>query len=146
EPARSAFERVVIKQLVDLGRPAYLVRGVDGPNEPRKKGEVRILDNLDRNGISALLSAAEIVICRPGYSSIMDLAVLGRKAILVPTPGQPEQEYLAIRLKVSRYYALQNQDQLDLEAAISRLNEVPDPRPVSRDTMAIQSALQELTS
>jgi hypothetical protein len=42
----------------------------------------------------ALLSS-KMIVCRSGYSTIMDLARLGLRATLVPTPGQPEQEYLA---------------------------------------------------
>lgn len=41
------------------------------------------------------LSAASCVVSRAGYSTLMDLRVLGKKAILIPTPGQPEQYYLA---------------------------------------------------
>ena len=42
-----------------------------------------------------IMQNAGVIICRSGYSTIMDLAELGLSAILVPTPGQPEQEYLA---------------------------------------------------
>jgi len=38
------------------------------------------------------------VISRSGYTTIMDLAVLEKKAYFIPTPGQNEQEYLAKRL------------------------------------------------
>jgi hypothetical protein len=41
------------------------------------------------------LAEAGTVVCRSGYSTLLDLAVLGRTAVLVPTPGQPEQEDLA---------------------------------------------------
>jgi len=41
------------------------------------------------------LAHADTVVCRSGYSTLLDLAVLGRTAVLVPTPGQPEQEDLA---------------------------------------------------
>jgi UDP-N-acetylglucosamine:LPS N-acetylglucosamine transferase len=42
-----------------------------------------------------LLNRAHLVISRSGYSTIMDLAVIGTKALLIPTPGQIEQEYLS---------------------------------------------------
>ena len=42
---------------------------------------------------------SELVLCRSGYTSIMDLAQLGKKAYFIPTPGQYEQEYLAEKLK-----------------------------------------------
>jgi UDP-N-acetylglucosamine:LPS N-acetylglucosamine transferase len=40
-----------------------------------------------------------LIISRSGYSTIMDLAVLGKKAFFIPTPGQFEQEYLAERFQ-----------------------------------------------
>ena len=41
------------------------------------------------------MQEAEEIVCRSGYSSIMDLHTIGRKAHLIPTPGQTEQIYLA---------------------------------------------------
>ena len=48
-----------------------------------------------------LLRKAKRIIARSGYSTIMDLACIGAlaKAELIPTPGQPEQEYLALRVE-----------------------------------------------
>ena len=45
--------------------------------------------------LNDLMNASEFIIARSGYSTIMDLVTLERNAILVPTPGQTEQEYLA---------------------------------------------------
>ena len=42
------------------------------------------------------MQEAEEIVCRSGYSSIMDLYTIGREAHLIPTPGQTEQEYLKI--------------------------------------------------
>lgn len=41
------------------------------------------------------IASAETIISRNGYSTLMDLKFLNKKAILIPTPGQLEQEYLA---------------------------------------------------
>ena len=54
---------------------------------------------LNSEGLQTVISQSSLVIARSGYSTIMDLAVLGKKGILVPTPGQTEQEYLADRWK-----------------------------------------------
>jgi len=63
------------------------------------------------------------VISRSGYSTIMDLAILGKKAILVPTPGQTEQEYLAkYHFEKGRFYT-QKQNEFDLEKALEELKE-----------------------
>ena len=41
------------------------------------------------------INESEFVLSRSGYTTVMDLAKLGKKAFFIPTPGQYEQEYLA---------------------------------------------------
>ena len=41
------------------------------------------------------INESKIVVSRSGYTTVMDLAKLGKKAFFIPTPGQTEQEYLA---------------------------------------------------
>jgi UDP-N-acetylglucosamine transferase subunit ALG13 len=55
-------------------------------------------DHLGDGPMAWLIRHARLVICRPGYSTLMDLAVFGKKAVVVPTPGQTEQEYLGERM------------------------------------------------
>jgi UDP-N-acetylglucosamine:LPS N-acetylglucosamine transferase len=65
--------------------------------------------------------SSEIILSRPGYSTVMDLAVLGKKAIFIPTPGQTEQEYLG------KYFMEKNiaysvaQKEFDLNVALKEL-------------------------
>jgi hypothetical protein len=57
---------------------------------------VEIYDLPDAALLSQLICSSRVVICRSGYSSLMDLHILGKdQLILIPTPGQTEQEYLA---------------------------------------------------
>jgi UDP-N-acetylglucosamine:LPS N-acetylglucosamine transferase len=64
------------------------------------------------------MKSARVIIARSGYSTLMDLAALGKRAILIPTPGQTEQEYLARRLKESGIAYSVGQDQFDLRVAL----------------------------
>jgi UDP-N-acetylglucosamine:LPS N-acetylglucosamine transferase len=61
---------------------------------------------------------SKIIIARSGYSTIMDLSVLNKKAIFIPTPGQTEQEYLAESLMKQQLTFSQNQNKIDLAKAI----------------------------
>ena len=45
--------------------------------------------------LNKLICESAFVICRSGYSTIMELMASEKNASLVPTPGQAEQEYLA---------------------------------------------------
>ena len=94
EPQRSNLENEVRPQLEAKGEPCVLVRGVSGFDEPRQKGNLTIYDHLDRKSIDRLMGQTTTIFCRTGYSSLMDLACAGMKAILVPTPAQPEQLHL----------------------------------------------------
>lgn len=53
---------------------------------------------LKSDDLATEIASADVIISRGGYSSLMDFAGFNKKLILVPTPGQTEQEYLATRL------------------------------------------------
>jgi UDP-N-acetylglucosamine:LPS N-acetylglucosamine transferase len=73
-----------------------VVRGIPKREVLRQQlDNVTLVSHLPSDELKAHLLAAKEIICRSGYSSIMDLHVLGKKATLIPTPGQTEQEYLA---------------------------------------------------
>ena len=59
-----------------------------------KKENITTYSFLTKEGREELLNRTKLVIARSGYSTIMDLGVIGTKALLIPTPGQIEQEYL----------------------------------------------------
>lgn len=96
EPHRSMLERRILDSVRD---DCVLVRGVYGnlPVEGDVPSNFTVYDNIPADKLEALLRGAELIICRSGYSSIMDLERLSLldRAVLIPTPGQPEQEYLA---------------------------------------------------
>ncbi len=70
---------------------------------------------LTNEEISSIICKSKIVISRAGYSSIMDYEKLSCKAILVPTPGQSEQEYLASYLVTKEKYQFVLQKNLKKE-------------------------------
>lgn len=96
EPQRTLFENLLRKQLLFCKEPMLLVRGL--PEEKKVPFEihgVKIVNHLPAAELQQAMKEASLVISRCGYSTVMDLAVLQKKSILVPTPGQTEQEYLA---------------------------------------------------
>ncbi len=97
EPQRSIFEEIVTSKFFNIDRKVVIVRGVvsNDAEQPKEARNIKYIDNPNDNQLYELIRKSEIIICRSGYSTLMDLAFCQRKAILVPTPGQPEQEYLA---------------------------------------------------
>ena len=121
EPQRSIFEAILTHQLVKLGRPATLVGGTPESNRRSSKiSNLTIIPFLESEELKNKIHTAAIVICRSGYSSIMDLSALGAKALFVPTPGQTEQEYLAKMFHEEGIAMHSTQDSLDLDSDIDK--------------------------
>ena len=83
--------------------------------------EIEIHNILTGKELNQKIMESEVVICRSGYSSLMDLLVLQKKALLIPTVGQTEQEYLADELARQNRFVSQHQDALDLPKAFAEL-------------------------
>lgn len=121
EPMRTQLEEIIIRQILQLpyynftlvaGNPLGDLPDVDLPPF------IRYYTHMNAMHLQRILVHADLVICRSGYSTLMDLAVMGKRALLVPTPGQTEQEYLAEYLSGKGYFYCQSQDQLQLPEAI----------------------------
>ncbi|MEM7160842.1 MAG: glycosyltransferase [Bacteroidota bacterium] len=113
EPQRSIFEAAVRRKMLSSKLKCALLRGV--PNEPSKSKfeNIDIWGHLRGTDLNDLINQSKWVLCRAGYSSIMDLYQLQKEAILVPTPGQTEQEYLARYLDGRKGFTFINQDELE---------------------------------
>ena len=79
-------------QLPSLGLRYFVVRGNFSSST---LNDERVVNFLTTEKLEEVIAQSEIVLARSGFSTVMDLAALGKKAIFVPTPGQTEQEYLA---------------------------------------------------
>ncbi len=96
EPQRTLLEQKILAEMTGQTEKAVLVRGL--PNETKTitvDENILIFNHLSEKLLSHYICASKFVICRSGYSSIMDLVKLNKPAILIPTPQQTEQEYLA---------------------------------------------------
>ena len=100
EPQRTMFEDIVLKQARETKDNILILRAKPNSSELLRDipDNVSMFNHVDDEMFVKLVNSSEHIICRGGYSSLMDLVALGRKAFLVPTPGQTEQEYLAKHL------------------------------------------------
>ncbi len=115
EPQRSIFENILKEQLRDSGLAYFLVRGVPTVSGATQKNEPDFLNSAE---LQTVIQQSSVIIARSGYSTIMDLYVLGKKAIFVPTPDQTEQEYLARRCKEKGIAYSMPQDSFNLKVAL----------------------------
>ncbi len=103
EPQRGIFAQTLIKRFAGYEGRRVVVCGLAGGGEaPRAEGGVEVVDYADASRLKGLLLAARHIVCRSGYSTIMDLEALGLEAEFVATPGQAEQEYLAERMAMRK--------------------------------------------
>ena len=115
EPQRTLFEKKAIEQASELKGKTIIVCGKPESSEIRKVGSIEIYGHASRKELSAMVRGTELIISRPGYSSVMEIVSLNKKALFIPTPGQTEQEYLADYYKGKQYFYSVSQDKMDLK-------------------------------
>ncbi len=126
EPQRSILEEKILHQLVSLDMQVAMVRGMPESDEAYVlDGRIHVFAHLDTGKLGELLSRSALVICRSGYSSIMDMVTLGKRAIFIPTPGQTEQEYLARYLMEKKIFFSMDQGTFDLLYALEMSKNFP---------------------
>jgi UDP-N-acetylglucosamine transferase subunit ALG13 len=113
EPSRSKFEKKVIEVLKGRKEKVVLVRGVTDSQACFTEKNLTIHNFMLANKLEKLIRQSRLLIVRSGYSSIMDLHALGARALLVPTPGQSEQEYLAESMREKGRYPTVKQSEFD---------------------------------
>lgn len=126
EPQRTLFEMKIIEGLKEYSGPAILVHGTPGRGSmPGLPSNVQSFDHLPAAKLNELICSASIVISRCGYTSVMDLLKLQKKCVLVPTPGQAEQEYLATHLRERQLAFTISQSDFSLNTALRQAREFP---------------------
>lgn len=126
EPQRSQFERLIRQQLLSLHLKTIVICGK--PDQPAKEAlssNIEFVHHLDSGALEKALLQSRMVLSRSGYTTVMDMVKLQKKAIFVPTPGQTEQEYLAEYLYKKNYFLSFPQTGFQLEKALEAASAFP---------------------
>lgn len=143
EPQRSMLEGSLIEQLQHTEGQHLLVQGLPAKPGDRQLGNIRVRSHLSGQDLQQALRSAELIISRSGYTTLMDLAAIGRSALIVPTPGQPEQEYLGtLHARTGRFF-VQKQSALNVADALQQV--MPEQRH-SGSGSALEQALKDLAA
>lgn len=129
EPQRSLLEEKLCAALREADLKICLVRGTTGGRTQMFPARSHVVDICSSSELQDLLLRSRNIICRSGYSTLMDLHALGLKAILVPTPGQAEQEYLASRWQENFACATIEQKDVSAQSILPLLAEGRTPVP-----------------
>ncbi len=144
EPQRTHLEKAILRQAAELPYHMLLVQGKpEAESVTEQRSNIEIVPFLDAEALSEAISASEMVVCRSGYSTLMDLAALGKKALLIPTPGQTEQIYLAEFLSGKGSFVWQDQKEIDLAHGIPAVMALPDPDLSLLNTRMLEMAVKE---
>jgi len=146
EPQRTYLEEKVIDELKDFGEQALIVRGKPESNKGWQKlnSYVDMVDFLDAKGINKAICQAEWVISRSGYTTVMDLFKLDKKAIFIPTPGQTEQVLLGEIYKEQGLFYSVNQKQFNLRNALALAEDYTGPKGISMSDSLMKMQVKEL--
>jgi uncharacterized protein (TIGR00661 family) len=120
EPQRSILEKTLIKELKIHKKKSLLLQGKPEKKYTDKINNLTIKSHLSSEELNLAMLESRLIICRSGYSTVMDLFKLQKNAILIPTPGQTEQEYLSEFLSKSNYFKSINQNQIKFKNLITK--------------------------
>ncbi len=126
EPLRTGLENKLAEIMQGTKWKLCWIRGTEEEN-------LRTLPNQKSNTVIPLatsrmteqvINQSKIVIARAGYSTIMDVLAVQKPAILIPTPGQTEQEYLASNLLNYSGLSFLSEKELSLETIQRAMNQL----------------------
>ncbi|OYX86562.1 MAG: glycosyltransferase [Flavobacteriales bacterium 32-34-25] len=100
EPQRGLLEEKLKQEIRLYNGNVLFIKGIIEKEQKKEQIDgVTFYNFMHSRQLEQALNESEIILCRSGYTSIMDLSKLNKKAFFIPTPGQYEQEYLAKKLK-----------------------------------------------
>jgi len=145
EPQRTILEKKFLGQLHSHTARVLFVRGLPGEQSLPEVGlTIHIVNHLSGQELNQALCASELVICRAGYTSIMELMSLGKKCVLIPTPGQPEQQSLATYLSDKKLAYTVSQDEFEMSSVLAAVREYSFATFQKHEDAALTKALNEV--
>lgn len=127
EPQRTIFEEKVRKYFPYLNGKKCILRGKPAAyRDALHEENIDVFNHVGANDLQAIIASSKNIICRAGYSTIMDLAAMKKTALLVPTPGQTEQEYLGKYLAEKNWFSYVTQDELNAATITQHADEQKD--------------------
>lgn len=116
EPQRGLLEQQLENEVKQYNGKVVFIKGVmEAEQKKMEIGQVTFYNFMTSAELEKTFNESRLVLCRSGYTTIMDLAKLGKKAFFIPTPGQYEQEYLAKKLKKDGLAPYAKQENFRLE-------------------------------
>jgi hypothetical protein len=144
EPQRTILERTILRQLAAAQVRGLVALGRPGMSHHGQANGWEIAGYLGRQEQAEAMNRCRLAVVRAGYSTIMELAELGKPAVLIPTPGQTEQEYVTEYLSGKGHYFGADQAGFDLAAAVSAGAPARPYQPPHHTAASVRRFLEEV--
>ena len=145
EPQKSILKQKLTEIFISKKVQAVILEGKPlKTEEPYKTGDIVHYNHLSSDETVKLLLESETIITRSGYTTIMELISLGKSALVIPTPGQTEQEYLAEYLSGKGWFNTVKQKNINESLKINISSAIPAAEITEESEKLIGAALTEL--
>ncbi|HEY6143803.1 MAG TPA: glycosyltransferase [Flavobacterium sp.] len=128
EPQRGLLEEKLKKEIIHYIGKVIFIKGI--VEQEQKKEQIKNItyyNFMNSRQLEQAFNESETILCRSGYTTIMDLVKLEKKAFFIPTPGQYEQEYLAEKFEKEKLVPFAKQDNFIME----NINEIQNYKGLS---------------
>jgi UDP:flavonoid glycosyltransferase YjiC (YdhE family) len=144
EPQRGILEAKLSEEFENIKDAVVFLRGKANSNTENHKENHIWFDHLPTSKMLYLIKNSRIIVCRSGYSTLMDLSFFNKKALLIPTPGQTEQEYLAKLYQQNNWNISVSYNNIDLKTQLElaeKTSGIPNLKPKEN---FLEKAIQSL--
>ncbi len=146
EPQRSLLRQKLIEELKFREISMVILEGrPDLTDEPVRSENIISFNHLPASQMKDVLVRSNGIITRSGYTTIMELISLGCNALLIPTPGQTEQEYLADYLTNKGLFTTIRQKHINRGISILVNKPLPADEILRQSRELLESALKEIS-
>ncbi|MEZ7507089.1 glycosyltransferase [Flavobacterium sp. Arc2] len=116
EPQRGLLESILKIELKRYRGNVVFIKGIVEKEQKKEQlKNITYFNFMTSRQLEQTFNESDIILARSGYTTIMDLVKLGKKAFFIPTPGQYEQLYLAKKLKEDGIVPYAEQDSFKID-------------------------------
>ena len=151
EPQRTLLENLLWKAGNNLDIPFIVIAGTPSKDQPNKlikeNKNSKLYAHLAAPELVREIKRAEYIICRGGYTTLMELIPFEKKLIFIPTPGQTEQMYLGKLWEEKNWALCYAQENFKLNIALEEAKDFHFKQAPFKafSIEALEAAIKQLT-
>ena len=148
EPQRTLLENLLWTKGNQLNLKFTLVAGTPNVKEAFQQNQnATKYPHLAGADLVKEIKRAEYIICRGGYTTLMELIPFEKKIIIIPTPGQTEQELLGKIWQEKKWAICYHQSDFKLSVALHKASEFNYGKPpfTQFSIEALENGIKQLT-